>query len=69
MCVVCVRSHTHTTHVWHVSLISGIGLATISRLQKIIGLFCKIALKKRLSSAKETYHFKEPTHRSHPNTN
>jgi len=44
----------------------GYGVATISRLLKIIGLFCKRALYKRLCSAKETYDFKEPTNRSHP---
>jgi len=38
------------------------GVATISMLHKNIGLFCKRALY----SAKETYHFKEPTNRSHP---
>jgi len=42
------------------------GVATISRLLKIIGLFCKRALSKRRYSAKETYSFKEPTNRSHP---
>jgi len=42
------------------------GAATISRLLQIIGLFCKRALQKRLYSAKETYHFKEPTNCSHP---
>ena len=42
------------------------GVATISRLLKIIGLFCKRALWKRLYSAKETCNFKEPTNRSHP---
>ena len=42
------------------------GVATISRLLKIIGLFCKRALYKRLYSAKETYDFKEPTDCSHP---
>jgi len=31
---------------------------------KMIGLFCKTALSKRRHSAKETYHFKEPTNRS-----
>jgi len=41
------------------------GVPTISRLLKIIGLFCKRALYKRLYSAKETYNFKEPTNRSH----
>jgi len=42
------------------------GVATISRLLKIIGVFCKTALHKRLYSTKETYNFKEPTSRSHP---
>ena len=42
------------------------GVAMISRPLKIIGLFCKRALKKRRYSAKETYNFKEPTNRSHP---
>jgi len=41
------------------------GVATISRLLKITGLFCKRALLKRLNSAKETYNFEEPTNRSH----
>jgi len=40
-------------------------VATIRRLLKIIGLFCKRALQKRRYSAKETYNFKEPTNRSH----
>ena len=42
------------------------GVATMSRRLKIIGLFCKRALEKRLYSAKETYDFKEPTNSSHP---
>ena len=41
-------------------------MATISRLLKIVGLFFKRALQKRLHSAKETYTFKESTNRSHP---
>jgi len=41
-------------------------VATISRLLKITGLFCKRALLKRLYSAKETRNFKEPFNRSHP---
>jgi len=32
---------------------------------QIIGLFCKRALRKRRYSAKKTYNFKEPIHRSH----
>jgi len=42
------------------------GVATISGLLNIIGLFGKRALSKRLNSAKETYNFKYPTNRSHP---
>jgi len=34
--------------------------------RKMIGLFCKRALWKRLYSAKKTYNFKEPTNSSHP---
>jgi len=44
------------------------GVATISSLLKIIGLFCKKSLQKRLYSAKETYNLKEPTKRSHPHS-
>ena len=42
------------------------GVATIRRLIKIIGLFCKRALQKRRCSVEETYDFKEPPNRSHP---
>jgi len=41
-------------------------VATISRLLKITGLFCKRTLQKRLYSAKETYDFRDPTRQSHP---
>jgi len=42
------------------------GVATISRLLKIIGFFCRISSLLQGSFAKETYHFREPTNRSHP---
>ena len=42
------------------------GVATLSRIDKMIGLFCKRALYKRRYSAKETCHFIDPTDRSHP---
>jgi len=42
------------------------GVATIGRLLKIIGLFCKKSPIKGLYSAKETYDFKEPTTCGHP---
>jgi len=58
---VCVRDamfrwnlrHENTTWV----LIVWYGVATISRLHKIIGRFCTRAVEKRLHSAKETYFF------------
>jgi len=42
------------------------GVASVSRIDQIIGLFCKRALQKRLCSAKETYNLNTPTSRSHP---
>jgi len=42
------------------------GAATISRLLKIIGLFCRISSLLYGSFAKEIYKFKEPTSCSHP---
>jgi len=44
------------------------GVATISRLLKITGLFCRILSLLWGSFAKETYNFKEPTRHSHPIT-
>ena len=42
------------------------GVATISRLLKIIRLFYRISALLWGSFAKETSNFKEPTHHSHP---
>ena len=42
------------------------GVASVSRIDKITGLFCKRALLKRRYSAKETYNLIDPTDRSHP---
>ena len=42
------------------------GVASISRMLKNIGLFCKRALQKRPIFCKETYIFKHPINRSHP---
>ena len=42
------------------------GVALVSRIDKIIGLFCERALYKRRYSAKEIYNFIDPTDRSHP---
>jgi len=53
------RVHFDSSAYWY-------GVATISRMLKNIGLFCKRALQKRPIFCKETYIFKHPTHRSHP---
>jgi len=65
--------HTHTLLHTHTrarrNSMSGTGMygvALVSRLLKIIGLFCKRALQKRPIFSEETYNFKEPTNRSHP---
>ena len=42
------------------------GVATISRLRRIIGLFCRTSSLLYGSFAKETCSFEEPTNRSHP---
>jgi len=45
------------------------GVATVSMIGKIIGVFCKDckrALQKRLYSTKESYNFIDPPNRSHP---
>jgi len=59
-----------TTHIWisHSTraIVISYGVASTSRLLKMISLFCKRALQKRRYSAKETYNFKEPTNQSHP---
>jgi len=46
---------SHVTHCY--------GVATISRLLKIIGLFCRISSLLQGSFEKETFNFKEPTNR------
>ena len=47
---------------------SSYGVALVSRIDKITGLFRERGLQKRRYSAKETYHFNDPTDRSHPIT-
>ena len=41
------------------------GTASVSRIDRIIGLFCKRALSNKLYSAEETYNLIVPTDRSH----
>jgi len=59
---VCAYACAESEGAWEMRY----GEATISRLLRIIGLFCKRALEKKRYSAKETYNFKEPTNRSYP---
>jgi len=42
------------------------GVALATKIDKIIGLCCKIALQQRQYSAKKTYNLIDPTDRSHP---
>jgi len=50
----------------HSVVLAMYGVASVSRIDKIVGLFCKRALQKRQYSAKETYNFIDSTDRSHP---
>jgi len=61
---ICTGHDSYIYVTWRIC--TWYGVAPISRLLKVIGLFCKRALQKRRYSAKETYNFKEPTNRSHP---
>ena len=75
ICVTCKQCHTFgwvMSHVW-MSLVTHqyvsyytYGVATVSRINTILGLFCKRDLPKRRYSAKDTYDFIDPTDRSHP---
>jgi len=61
--------HTYEWVMWFVWMSHAktwYGVATTSRLLKIIGLFCKRTQPKRRYSAKETCNLKDPTNRSHP---
>ena len=42
------------------------GVATVSRIDKIIGLFCRVSSLLLGSFAKETYNLFDPTNQSHP---
>jgi len=57
--LLCVMSHA-VCHVF------SYGVATVSRIDKIIGLFCRISSLLYVSFAKETYTFIDPTNCSHP---
>jgi len=60
VCDMSMYSHvlTNESSLWY-------GVVTISKLLKIIGLFCRISSLLQGSFAKKTYHFQKPTNRSH----
>ena len=66
LCVLKSYPRTTLLSCYAYTYIFTYGVATISRLLKMIGLFCTILSLLWVSFAKETYHFKEPTSGSHP---
>ena len=66
MCSYCIYMFSLYICVLGNRAVAHYGVATISRMLKNIGLFCKRALQKRPVFCKETCIFKHPTHRSHP---
>ena len=61
-CLVCI----YTCRVCVIYVSDPYGVATVSRIDKIIGFFCRIASLLLVSFAKETYNFIDPTNCSHP---
>ena len=54
------------TSMSHTYRLDSYGVALVSRIDKMIGLFCTRALWNRQYSTKETYDVIDPTNRSHP---
>jgi len=65
-----LRADAHLTHtnLHCMQSLHSYGVASVSRIDKIIRLFCKRALLKRRYSAKETCNLIDPANRSHPIT-
>jgi hypothetical protein len=54
-------------HLYHALFCSSVyGVATVSRIDTIIGLFCRIASLVQVCFAKKTYNLIDPTKCSHP---
>jgi len=60
------RSHVSEEVMSHVRSHVLYGVATVSRIDTIICLFCRILFLLLGSFAKETYNFIDPTNHSHP---
>ena len=67
-CACGVNESTSVVWVWDKTIESSCcyGVAVVSRIDKIIGLFCRIWFLLYVSFAKETYNLIDPTDRSHP---
>jgi len=62
-----IHTYVRTSSRWtHRTSLTSYGVASINRMLKNIGLFCKIDLQKRPIFCKETYIFKRPMDRGHP---
>jgi len=61
---IATRTATHRSTLQHTA--RHYGVATDSRIDQIIGLFCKIMSLLQGSFTKETYDFIDPTDQSHP---
>ena len=66
ICILGIVLFPNRRHFFQLGLDRCTCVASISRLLKMIGLYCKRALQKRPIFSKETYNFKEPTNRSRP---
>jgi len=54
------------THIYDQVPNESYGVATVSRIDKIIGLFCRISSLLQGSFAKKTYHLIDSSNQSHP---
>ena len=61
-----VSGHKERPRLWIRLYIHLYGVATISRLLQIVGLFCRVSSLLKGFFAKETYNLKESTNRSNP---
>jgi len=66
LCFLIVYIYIYTHHALMSTHTQSYGVATINRINKTIGLFCRIASLLWGSFAKETYNFIDPTNISYP---
>jgi len=59
-------TYSNCLHAFNCPDLGCYGVATVSRIDKITGLFCRISSLLKGSFAKETYNFIDPTNQSHP---